>query len=300
MISTWERAIKLSFTSENLQVKEHMKRNIWNNNSRDKHLWWFVKVENRIYQKVDDFFQIWIPNGRNSRRVRYKKSEHIELDIPEGAEPASIIMNRSTIQVITSSTIEGGNNINKENPLDWNRYGWITKKINMKGNGEELAEDVRSKKAKIVCDGSYKDGISTSCFITIGDNPIVGNNKIPGRKKDQNSYRAELGGVLGSVILTKACCNKNNVEEGLITIGCDNKGVVDALNGYRRPNSRWKSFDLVCRIRKKMEQSQIKWVMKHIYGHQDEKLPIEELDEWAKTNVKCDKGAKEYMKKKKK
>ena len=73
MVKTWERAVKLTFTSENLQVRENMKRNIWSNNSKDKHIWWFVKVENRIYQKIDDIFQIWIPNGRNSRRIRYKK-----------------------------------------------------------------------------------------------------------------------------------------------------------------------------------------------------------------------------------
>ena len=72
--------------------------------------------------------------------------------------------------------------------------------------------------------------------------------------------------------------------------------MVDALSGYRQPNSRWKSFDLVCRIKKEMDWSPIKWVMKHIYGHQDEKIPYEELDEWAKVNIECDKGAKECMK----
>jgi hypothetical protein len=72
--------------------------------------------------------------------------------------------------------------------------------------GATFCQEIERNKGKMVCDGSYKKGRSTSAFITISEttNIIKGTNVVPGRDEDQSSYRGELGGILGSIV----CANE--------------------------------------------------------------------------------------------
>ena len=114
---------------------------------------------------------------------------------------------------------------------------------------DDYKHAIRSNEGKIVCDGSYKAGYSTAAFQTIGDNVIKGQNIVPGYKKDQSSYRAELGGILMSIVLTNAICKKEEIQKGLVTLGCDSEGAIKAISGTRPVTSRWNSYDILARIK---------------------------------------------------
>ena len=67
-------------------------------------------------------------------------------------------------------------------------------------------------------------------FQTIGNTVIKGQNIVPGYKKDQSSYRAELGGILMSIVLTNAICKKEQIHKGSVTLGCDSEGAIKTVS----------------------------------------------------------------------
>ena len=64
-------------------------------------------------------------------------------------------------------------------------------------------------------------------------NRFVGTNIVPGRSADQLAYRGEMGGILGSIITVKILCKKFGVNTGIVTIGCDCEGAINACEGNR-------------------------------------------------------------------
>lgn len=68
----------------------------------------------------------------------------------------------------------------------------------------------------MVSDGSYKDNRSSAAFTTVPDKKIKGSLTIPGNRNDQNSYRAELGGILASVVYTNKV-SKNTISHPVRT-----------------------------------------------------------------------------------
>ena len=93
--------------------------------------------------------------------------------------------------------------------------------------------------------------------MSIAEHPISGRNTIPGHKQDHSSYRGELGGNLLAITVTTEMCRKYNVTEGKCTLGVDSKGALATTFGWKRPNPRWVSYDLVGMIRYQKAKSLI-------------------------------------------
>lgn len=55
------------------------------------------------------------------------------------------------------------------------------------------------------------------------------------------------------------------------------------------------NYDLLFAIRKLWAESPITWKFRHIKGHQDDNLPLANLDRWAKLNIEMDTRAKKHM-----
>ena len=122
--------------------------------------------------------------------------------------------------------------------------------------------------------------------------PITAQNIVPGQKRDQSSYRAELGMSIKK--LTNAICRKKRISTGKVTLGCDCKGAIQAVKGDQIVSSCLNSYDLLYHIQKEIRQSPIDWGFKWVWGHQDRKKKKKDLDIWAQTNIEADKDAKRY------
>jgi len=94
-----------------------------------------------------------------------------------------------------------------------------------------------------------------------------------------------------AITVTNELCKKYNVTTGKCTLGVDNKGALATTFGWRRPNPRWASYDLVGMIRYHKAKSPISWAGKHVKGHQDDNADLQDLDEWALGNIAVDKEA---------
>jgi len=75
-------------------------------------------------------------------------------------------------------------------------------------------------------DGSYNDWISTSaCILTDTDNSfrIECANTVPGQPEEQDSCRAQLGGIKTIQLIVNATAEVHDVTMGTVTQGCDSK-----------------------------------------------------------------------------
>ena len=74
-------------------------------------------------------------------------------------------------------------------------------------------------------DGSLKELFGTSAFtFLINDtkNGYTGQNRVPGHDNNQSSYRSELSGILGNIILINAICRHHGLSGDLtVQVGCD-------------------------------------------------------------------------------
>ena len=70
-------------------------------------------------------------------------------------------------------------------------------------NEASFVSDIATNKGKMVCDGSFKFGRSSSAFLSISTENFIGTNIVPGRIEDQSAYRGELGGILSSLVTMK-------------------------------------------------------------------------------------------------
>ena len=87
------------------------------------------------------------------------------------------------------------------------------------------------------------------------------------------------------------------IEVGKIEVGCDG---LSALNkcfnaGHDEISPRQSHFDILSGMHGFLIESNIKWVLRHIKGYQDD-VADTDLDRWACLNIECDLRAKIYLK----
>ena len=146
-----------------------------------------------------------------------------------------------------------------------------------------------------VSDGSFKLGFGTSAF-SCGSthHKMMGVNLVPGDKRYHTPYRAEMSGAAGILTSLKIFCKRHHITNGCVTIGLDGQSVLDRITGSEQDSCKIPDFDLVKCIRTLSKELpiQIKW--KWVEGHQDDHKSWNELDEWARLNVRMDSLAKAY------
>ena len=282
-------------------VKDELRNDNWQEASKKYHNWWFSPNENRLlFTKQDDAWRIGtirrVHRQTRAARQTFSLTPDVCPTLPEDAVPATVIQIRTQIKVSGLGTMVATLVQEIVEEYDWQKYGWPTRQIVMPDDaGEEFALQIQQGQGQAIRDGSYKTGRSSSAYKSMNTKAVKGYNIIPGRSDDQSSYRGELGGILGIVVMAKAVCRKHSVNTGSLEIGCDNIGALKAISGGRTPNCRWNSYDIISAIKHEMETSNITWTFKHVTGHQDDKKTYDELDEWAQANVWADKEAKAYL-----
>ena len=171
--------------------------------------------------------------------------------------------------------------------------GWILPQVESAETDESIfARQIIQGNGITVSDSSYKSHRSSAAFTTAPEKAIQGSLTIPGNKNDQSSYRAELGGILASIVYTNKIATKYNITQGTCTMICDNKGALDSSFGFKQINPRWQCYDLLCMIRFHIANSPVKWKKKHVKGHQDKTTPYNDLDVISQANIDVDRLAK--------
>ena len=117
--------------------------------------------------------------------------------------------------------------------------GWILPLV-IARDGDEIcfAQQLLKGSGTMVSDGSYKDDRSSAAFTTTPEKEIKGSLTIPGNKDEQSSYRAELGGILASIVYANKIAAKYDITEGSCMMICDNKGALASSFGYKKINPR--------------------------------------------------------------
>ena len=149
-----------------------------------------------------------------------------------------------------------------------------------------------------MCDGSYKLHHGTAAFaLQTGSaraGRILGSNQTPGAEEEQNSFRSELGGIYGIVIVLKQLCQTHHIIAGGIEIACDCLGALQAVFTHEWDDPSQSSFDLIHQIRREIQASPLTWTWRHVKGHQDQHTRFDALDWRSQLNVEMDSLAKAY------
>ena len=187
---------------------------------------------------------------------------------------------------------------------------WVIRDMTLPlDEGAEIAENIVTGNGKCMSDGSLKDDFGTAAYVplrTAEENRYIGRTDVPGEDDEQSSYRSELCGILGNIIVYNAICILHGIDEPCeIEVGCDNETALWNSFGDNDVCTKMASADIVAAIRAQMTMSTLRWKPKWVKGHQDDKKkasttanltktdPPTPLDEWAIANIECDKHAEE-------
>jgi len=164
-------------------------------------------------------------------------------------------------------------------------------------DGRRIAEEIRAGNARCISDGSLKNLFGTSAFkfMLNNDSAYLGRNRVPGMDRDQNSYRSELCGMLGNVIVINAICRAFCITEPFdITMACDNESAIwKTFFAEDEPIQSDCSCDILFALRRQLQISPLTWKGKWVKGHQDDDTEAT-LDEWAIDNIEVDRAAGAY------
>ena len=99
---------------------------------------------------------------------------------------------------------------------------------------------------------------------------VTGKTAIPGDPSEQDSYRAELGGLMAMLTTLEVLCAQHTITQGAIELGLDGEGAFKAVFESGPPKVDAKAYDLLRAIKAKIKSLPLLITGRHIKGHQDE------------------------------
>ena len=95
------------------------------------------------------------------------------------------------------------------------------------------------------------------------------------------------------ILVVNAIATHHGIEQGTVTLACDNESALWAAFGIAEVGTGESSFDIIRVIHHAIRMSPVTWHHRHVRGHQDDdKDRI--LDQWERANVEVDRLAEEY------
>ena len=177
---------------------------------------------------------------------------------------------------------------------------WICQWMVLPPNLEELVSSIRTGGGYGgVSDGSYQkvDDICSAAWIFRSSTvEMKGGGVIPGPTGESNSYRGELGGLLGLVLILLVMeMTIPPTHTYTVTLACDGESALyKALCTDREYfNTTHPCVDLISRIIALRENLRARIIPTHVAGHQDERGGT--LTPLAALNVRMDSLAKEIL-----
>ena len=268
--------------------------------------WRYERQEEHLYQKTDRGWRRWTKMIQRARSAGYTPTDDYEEDVGENTHPAVVTVpprreiayleghdrhttleNHDTQEAVPRATSLTQALLQLDEGLQWA----LEECEFPDDDGVEIATRLRRGTLEVTCDGSLKDKLGTAAGTTkdiADDKGYRFWNRVPGASEDQTSYRSELCGILGHVLFLNAVADYHNLDTGHVTLGCDNEAALWEALGKDHTTAGSPSFDLLNVIHHHIQQGKIQWTRRHVYGHQDRKIPRDELDPWALSNIDVD------------
>jgi len=121
-------------------------------------------------------------------------------------------------------------------------------------------------------------------------------NPGPRPPKEINSYRAELQGMLTLLLAITHLCSNRNLTAGQITIGCDNKGVIQLVQcSWSYIPCSQNHADLLWAIHLACKWCSVSLRFQYVAGHQDNLMRFDDLPLLAQLNIQADSMAKQAL-----
>jgi hypothetical protein len=117
---------------------------------------------------------------------------------------------------------------------------------------------------------------------------ITAVNTVPGPINDGDSYRCELSGIYGILVLCDLiCCQHHGITQGAVHVRCDNKSSLLVFNPWFIPDPGKSSFNLTNSIWHLIKASPLRWTSEHVFFAHQEKTGLQ-LDRFASLNCDMD------------
>jgi hypothetical protein len=322
----WEKALHQAFTSGNTSstsLQEPL--GSWLVDPSDSWQWFYDPTSNALYHKTDDDWQAYTPTSSRSTHSSRPTNKAFKLNPsifippnirslePATTRPLSSLHDSDTViftgsaqphqpaaQQAEEPTLQPGMTLQEAVTMLPESEKWAVESCNIPENVDfVIAQAIRNGIAVAASDGSFDEatGIATSgyqlCSATTElqfDNSITGANQSPGEAEDQSSYRSELAGILGVLVMVQSLCTLYEIQEGAIEVALDNKSAAEQSAGDWLLRPRQRDYDMLLDIRSWLQVLPIQVNFRWVKGHQDSSPPSNgrELDAWAKMNITAD------------
>ena len=311
-IEAWQRVIGKAFQLDTRELEWGVALGRFDKKARRHTKWMFDRSNDSLYERRGDNWRRWRQVLRRTRSKLYVPTdeeitatqkrweiaqvtirlEH-EIAMFEGSAPT-----RST-EPTRSQDHEEAQHSNLQDIVDGidESLQWIVDDVTLpEDEGRKIAAQIIRSEGKCISDGSLKAGRGTAAaffFTEDGDTEYVIQNRTPGEVPDQSSYRSELCGIFANIVMVNAITRFHGVENGKVTIACDNESALWTAFDTKPVTTTYDSFDLLKAIRHEISKSTIEWKPKHVRGHQDRDDGAI-LDVWAHANMHADALAESY------
>jgi hypothetical protein len=270
--------------------------------------WWKHPASQTLYERHDNgTWRRWTRLPRRSDHDKFRNPTQIDKEwLPNNLRRASVHRpKRSTYVTVTSTGEALPQEVTETHPTTLQREidqlpptaTWALKHLSIPDDGAHIAEAITTHTAIAVSDGGLKMGLGTAAFVIESRNStgrIQGVNKVPGPIKEGDSHRCEVSGLYAVILLVKAICKRHSINQGSITICCDNTTALQLFDPDYLPDPKHPNIDLVGACWSLKNTVPITWHTEHIKGHQDRHQPVDTLSRKAKLNVAMDKTATAY------
>jgi hypothetical protein len=305
--SLWKSTIKACFIAPHAQHSRLTSPlGPWSTTADPHWDWWFSSSENRLYRRRSpDNFELWLPVQVVYSRPHFSPSTSFLPALPHDAIRATVSGSNYRCALLNT----GGTTPSLPPPalltLDdhvaalSDEERWALEYVDAPTGTAHIATAISSNHCFAVSDASLDSAqCGTAAFTFVGPtdaNAIRAVHPVPGPIRDGNSYRCELSGMYGIILLARIICTLHQVTSGSVHVRCDNQSVLRVFDPWFIPDPSEDSFDLVNAIRHLLRQSPLQWTAEWVEGHQDDLgLP---LDRFAALNCAMDALANKYREK---
>ena len=183
--------------------------------------------------------------------------------------------------------------IRKLSPED----SWVFERVTPPTHPATFIQGIATRLVWGVSDGSFKDQHGTTGIVltnSVTGEKLTAATRVPGHPTDQSAYRSELAGLYAMLRIVEVLCFHSSLLAGSVDLASDNLSAIDKLQFNRPVVPSDDHFDLLRAIQVLRARCPIKFFFQHVEGHQREKYPERELDEWALANDVADELAGSY------
>ena len=119
-------------------------------------------------------------------------------------------------------------------------------------------------------------------------------NITPGPVKEGDSYRCELAGLIGGVLLITLICKAHNITTGGVLVACDNISSIWIFDPAFIPDPTEERFAPICCLYHLIQTSSVTLAAEHVWGHQVGKKTSSQLTRLELLNDEMDNSAKAF------